>query len=409
MDTDRRVHVIKPSPLELPPEPLILMLSGCRWESCGGGQRPVALARQLAAGYGVIYHNPTALENETRGDIHIVTRPRMRKLMRQLTDAEPGVVINMLPTEWFHELAMDLQEAGWRYVYDLIDDWPAFYKAGDLNTYTETLERDIIETADVLVSSAPVLQQRLVEWSGGRPCALIRNGGPSQPLQRGSVPPLWQRGHEGTVVYIGYLAGQWFDWSLLRRTARMLPEVAFNVIGDARHAKHGSRPPENIIYHGEMPYAACMAAMAHADVGIIPFRDATVCAAVDPIKLYDHWAAGQPIAATHVMRELHGRPHCHIAPSGVAHMADAVRAALADAPIAPDEVRDLCAANSWQRRAAQLLDAIWRGQHEPEQCDGDRRGGGGSDTCPATDGARPDGERLRPGPHASGSNRIRRS
>lgn len=393
-----RAALVKPRPVPLPPEPLIVMLSGCRWSSCGGGQRPAQLARCFERmGYGVVYHNPMIAGCEQMGNIYTLDKPRFRRAINQLAECHDprNLVINALPIELFHAHSVRLQAAGWRYVYDLIDDWPSFRARGDLNYYDEDDERAIMETADALTASAPSLLERFGEWAG-REGTLVRNGGPAEPVARPwPMPPGWVTSRAGTVVYIGYLAGQWFDWPLFRRTTKALPDVVFHVIGDNSRVR--GNQAENIIYHGEMPYAECIAAAAWADVGIVPFRHLDICRAVDPIKLYDHWAMGQPLAATSVMTELAGRPHCHIAPTGARDIAAQVEAALLDAPIQRAEVEQLCAANSWDVRAAEIIAAV---EAQCADSNSDRGGSGGQYPCEATRGARVHGLHLRCGRRA---------
>lgn len=351
-----RLRVVKATRQRLPDGPLAIMLSGCRWTSSGGAQRPVALAREFARrGYGVIYYNAAHIGCSLDDNIMLIDRARMRRLLPHIAEQRSGFVVNGLPTETYHGMAQTLQRSGYTYVYDCIDDWPAFYARGDLWEYCPRLEKRIARQCDVLTASATVLQQRC-ERDGRKQCVLIRNGGPAEPRYAANNGRALLTGAGGTAVYIGYLRGSWFDWPLLYNTARRMPDIAFNLVGNisSRERQRVERH-YNIHAHGELAYDECMGLMAAADIGIVPFRDEAICAAVDPIKLYDHWAAGQPVAATAVMTEMAGRPYVHMAAPAQRRMTAAIRAALAQGRIPQTEVRRLCAQNSWAMRAEQML------------------------------------------------------
>jgi len=331
----------------------VVILSGCMWRSCGGGQRPVALARAWARrGLRVLYCNPCESGAQWAGGPLVVNSESLRRLEPLLWQDKPGLVYCGLQAYW--ETAKRFQGHGWQVAYDIMDDWRAFAKVGEAHYYREEVERELLDQADILTCSAPALQ---AYPHNGREPHLIWNAGPSEPVAPCERPADLVVGEQGTALYLGYLVGDWFDWELLTRTARALPDVAFNIVGDNK-GRWLKLP--NVHFLGERPYPVAMTYVAHCDVGLIPFRHARICAAVDPIKLYDYIAGGCRVVASGVMTALAGREWCTLAPKGARTLAPQVEEAIAAGRIKRPAARKWLRSNSWDARAAQFCD-IWEG------------------------------------------------
>lgn len=329
----------------------VVILSGCMWRSCGGGQRPVALARAWARrGLRVIYCNPCEQGAQWAGGPLVVNPESLLRLEGMLLDGRPGLVYCGLQAYW--PIAQRYQARGWRVVYDIMDDWRAFAKVGEAHYYREEVERELLDQADMLTCSAPALQ---AYPHNGRHPELIYNAGPSEPVAKCDRPADLVMGEQGTALYLGYLVGDWFDWELFTRTARALPDVAFNVVGDNKGRQ--LRLP-NVHFLGERPYPVAMQYVAHCDVGLIPFRHARLCAAVDPIKLYDYVAGGCRVVASGVLTALEGREWCTLAPKGARTLAPQVEEAIAAGRIKRAAARKWLKGNSWHARAGQFCD-LW--------------------------------------------------
>lgn len=331
----------------------VVILSGCMWRSCGGGQRPVALARAWARrGLRVLYCNPCEQGAQWAGGPLVVNPESLRRLEPLLWQDRPGLVVCGLQAYW--ETAKRFQGHGWHVAYDIMDDWRAFAKVGEAHYYREEVERELLDQADMLTCSAPALQ---AYPHNGRHPELIYNAGPPEPVRTCERPADLVVGEQGTALYLGYLVGDWFDWALFERTARDLPAVAFNVVGDQK-GRVAKAP--NIHMLGERPYPVAMQYVAHCDVGLIPFRHARLCAAVDPIKLYDYIAGGCQVVASGVMTALEGRPWCTLAQKGAKTLAPEVEAALNAGRIPRREAARWLRKNSWDARALQFA-RLWEG------------------------------------------------
>lgn len=339
-----------------PSRPPVVFLSGCTWRCSGGGQRPVALARELSrAGHQVLYCNKMQGAAQWGGGPLILGLDELRELLPALPDG--GIVIcslsEYLPT------ARQLQSRGYELVYDVVDDWAAFAELGEAPWYDRDREREMLEAADLITCSAPALQGVVRELCG-REAVLVRNGGPVARIADCAPPNDMRFGAQGTAVYVGYLYGQWFDWDLLDATARALPEVAINVVGAYTHAPDLS----NLHMLGERPYPQAMEYVANADVGLIPFRGERLCAGVDPIKWYDYLAGCRRTVASAVMTDVADRPGTWMQASGEDSLAPAIERALASDVMSRREQRTLLLQSSWRRRRIELVRALTAARRE---------------------------------------------
>ena len=332
----------------------VVMLSGCSWECSGGGQRPVWLARVLAQqGHGVGYSsNIETLTRLTEAvPVAVVAYHELdRTLYRVLgSGIRPGVLIATYGTYLPHARA--LKAAGWKVVYDLIDNWDAFAAAGEIVPGTLDGERELVPLADIVTCSAAALVDR-AERLGARRTVLVPNAGPAEPIVSSKRPADMLLGERASLVYVGCLLGSWFDWTAVETMLAVHPEWALTVIGRYDNAPEW----KNARFLGELPFDRASKYLPWADVGLIPFRDATLCASVDPIKWYDYQSAGLPVAATDVMTDIAGRPRTHLAPAG--DLATAVTACLREKRPAAAEVQRQCREHSWDARATDILEAL---------------------------------------------------
>lgn len=318
----------------------LLMLSGCGWNCSGSGQRPVGLMRELALlGYAAIYHS--TLERETRlvDNVLVIDRVGLDAAMPVLLK-ERGSVISTLPT-WM-PLVRSFISAGWRFVYDLIDDWDEFVAAGDLNKSALQNEREMITSADVVTCSAPRLVCRASALGAKEP-RLILNGGPAGPLPVPEDPPADMLTEGVRAVYSGYLFGSWLDWNILNHL-RDTPGISTTVVGKYENVQQAP----SLRFVNEKPYAEAMRYVACGHVGIIPFRG-KLCYSVDPIKAYDYWAGGLWCVSTPDVEPLAGRPYVILA-----RREEFPEAVLAAAEKKDRPTAKFIAANSWKARAKKL-------------------------------------------------------
>lgn len=286
---------------------LFFMLSGVPIDDTGGGARCTQMTLELLRqGYRVVFiyrfprYESVDLNLKIRHpnlQVYALQDFPVRQFLEThegLIRSKPTAAIVEFPVGEFVPLIESLKTRGTAIVYDLLDDWDT-QLGGDW--YRPDIERRIIQQADVLIATAPVLQERLRQWSGDRPVTLIPNAVNTRLFDRhrSYVCPPDMPQAEWTIIYTGALWGSWFDWDLLQAVARAYPEAAVVVIGDYRGQCR--KPPPNLHFLGLKPQRDLPAYLAHADVALIPWKVNAITRATSPLKVYEYVAMGKPVVA----------------------------------------------------------------------------------------------------------------
>jgi glycosyltransferase involved in cell wall biosynthesis len=263
---------------------------------------------------------------------------------RRLTNTNRLLIIE-LPHPLLEEPARRLKQAGFRVIYDLIDDWSAPSLGGEW--YQPEAEQAVVDFADALVASAPDLADRLARY--GRPVTLVPNGVDAEIFGRQAedLPEDFPPGEGPVFGYHGSLYGDWFDWRGLNQVAQRWPEARVVVIGDPRGVPQSLSA--NIHFLGLKPQAALPDYLGRLDVGLLPWLVSELTHAVSPLKIYEYLAMGVPVAAP-PLRSLHRLEGVHTSASLVQAVEEALRGTT------PDRAEAL-RAHSWSARLAGLFQA----------------------------------------------------
>ena len=282
------------------------VLGGVPIDDAGGGQRGAQIAKEwLRRGHLVVFIHRFP-KNESV-DLRIATRhPRLHHWSTEQFDwdafrweygdllkEKPVLAIVEFPLPEFVSLARSLRQAGATVVYDRIDAWDTPLGA---EWYSRRVENQIIEASDLLVATAPSLVRDL-EAASGRKVLYIPNAvdsslfDPTIPHELPSDLPA----SRPVFLYVGSLWGDWFDWDLLLRVADDFPDASVVVIGDYRGQCPRTAP--NLHFLGLKPQSDLPAYLAHADIGIVPWKKDQITAATSPLKAYEYLAMGLPVVA----------------------------------------------------------------------------------------------------------------
>ena len=258
--------------------------------------------------------------------------------------------------DWMLFERMDLFAAhGFVTIYDCIDDWSEFARAGQAHWYDADVERHLARNADVVVATHPLLAEKLQGMSQ-RSVAVVPNGvrlddlRPPQRARDAAAPPV--------IGYFGHLTASWFDWELVVASARRNPDWRFEIIGYGEPADLSL--PANVALLGRVEHAALAARTAGWSIAMIPFRETELSRAVDPVKLYEYLALELPVVAV-------GMPFLADVP-GVAVCDPATfDAAIVERlrmPFERERVAAFVAGSTWARRVDRLVE-LARGVERP--------------------------------------------
>ena len=332
--------------------PAAVVLSLVPMHDVGGGSRPAQLARALLPhGFHVTFVNAYPSYEDVDLGLRFV-HPRLEMapvdrfdpaaLAARTDPAAPRLALLAAPTEPLLAVARRLGAAGFRVMFDVIDDWSHPGLGGDW--YRPGLETAAVAAADAVTASAPDL---LAKAPGT--AVLVPNGVDVAVFARspGPLPADFPAGEGPVLGYHGSLWPDWFDWASVARVATARPEARILLIGDDR----GRRPalPGNVHLLGLKAQDSLPDYVGRFDAGLLPRKVGAATHAMSPLKVYEYLAAGVPVAAP-PLRPLANVEGVHVA----VDLADAVTAALA-AP-RPDPA-PVCREHSWQARLAALLDA----------------------------------------------------
>ncbi len=211
--------------------------------------------------------------------------------------AAPSAVQVLAFPVWFRAAEMVRRRRGAPMLYDCHDYLPGFPSVA-----REIVDEEGIlfrESDEVICSSEALLQRASELGRPETPRLLVRNAASPELLLAVNSGVRWRAdpGHV-TIGYIGALES-WFDVDAVRNAALAHPEWRFEILGrieDERVRDLRSLP--NIHFVGEVLFAQLGAYLRGFSAGMIPFLANELTRATDPIKVYEYFAAGLPVAAS---------------------------------------------------------------------------------------------------------------
>lgn len=287
---------------------------------------------------------PGGLPIEPLPGVGWVNRFLWRDLLNRIdafTRDGPALLVVGKPSALAHLLLRRLPHCA--SLYDAMDDFPAFY-TGLSRSALARRERMIAQQVDVIWASSSGLDTQWRRYR--RDVHRVFNGLDLSAICAVQPAPVASAGK--VFGYVGTMAA-WFDWEWVAALAKARPNDEIRLIGPVFGAL-GARLPPNVVVLPACDHGAALNAMAEFDVGLIPFRQNALTAAVDPIKYYEYRALALPVISTD-FGEMHGRS----GQSGVfiSHSLNDL-AALAEAALQcernSDEARAFALQHSWEAR-----------------------------------------------------------
>jgi glycosyltransferase involved in cell wall biosynthesis len=162
----------------------------------------------------------------------------------------------------------------------------------------------LIEKSALVFVTAEALKEDVATVAKDKDVVVVSNGVDLQFFEkhklsrRRGLP--YDKTDRKAVGYVGNI-GWWFDSALLRAAAERLPHVDFIVVGPfGNRVRRFQDGPSNVRVIGPVQYEQVPAYIESLDVGLIPFKPGPITEASDPVKLYEYFALGKPVVATHL-------------------------------------------------------------------------------------------------------------
>jgi glycosyltransferase involved in cell wall biosynthesis len=153
---------------------------------------------------------------------------------------------------------------------------------------------------------------------------------------------------------------EWVDLASVAAAARALPGWDFVLVGPVRNPKALGvfEGLDNVRILPAQPASTVKRWLAGFDVGLIPFHVGEITDLADPIKLYEYYAMGLPVVSTVAWPLPPDAPEVYLAAADNS-LAGAITAAREQDSTVRRQARvQFAKANTWSRRAEQLLELI---------------------------------------------------
>jgi glycosyltransferase involved in cell wall biosynthesis len=270
--------------------PVVYLPTWLEWEVMK--QRPQYLLEALAAaGHEVWFVDPRLGRPESVDD-------RIRLVPTIGSTPKSGVIVytHFAPTRTLIDRYQDPVV-----VYDVLDDL-AIYEPNERGMPVERTvthhHRPLIEEADVVIASNPVLLER--HRSERRDLILVENGVDLDRFKPdGPVEPA---GSDNRVIGFHGALALWVDLALMAEVARLRPDLSFRFVGpvdplvEVEAAKLAALP--NVDLLPAQPSSRIAEYVRGFSVGVLPFVINEMTLAVTPLKMYEYMASGIPTVAT---------------------------------------------------------------------------------------------------------------
>jgi glycosyltransferase involved in cell wall biosynthesis len=157
-------------------------------------------------------------------------------------------------------------------------------------------EDKLCSQANLLFVTSSPLEERFRSRYSSK-LRLLRNGVDFEHFQGTWPRPQEYAGTTGPVaVYVGAME-QWFTPEWVEALAKAHPEMTVVLIGRADIDISRCTALPNVRYIGTKAYNDLPPYLAHADLGIIPFKRTSLVDSVSPLKLFEFFASGLPVVS----------------------------------------------------------------------------------------------------------------
>ena len=277
---------------------LIYIRSGAPYNATGGAQRPQQITDELSRrGYPVVhfaYQNP---KGPTRSGSFVESQEELIPYIQSAPNVKTKIFLSAFP-DCISFDAMQCLNDSWFVHYDCVDDWEGF--ASVFSWFGKIVEEDICKRANLITTTGRTMIGRLLKQSGNTRVRWLPN---STCINVNNLN--LSNYNDFDLVFVGSF-DYWVDMELIKL---LLNKYSILIIGECEGKYKIDH--YNAKYVGPIIVENIAPLLSKAKIGIVPFKDIKLVAAVDPIKYYDYLAAGLPTVTTY-MPELMERPYCYV-------------------------------------------------------------------------------------------------
>ncbi|HXX53269.1 MAG TPA: hypothetical protein VEI28_01720 [Thermodesulfovibrionales bacterium] len=246
-------------------------------------------------------------------------------------------------------LLRDARAHHWTIVYDILDNWEEFSKAGWASWYDGESEQIALGGADIRVTVSDFIREKFINTGD---IHIVHNGYPADIREERTSTPLL-RGRI-TAGYIGNMGIQRFDWDLLLSLSQGHDDWLFYLIGVP--FPHSLRKCDNIIHLGQVRQHSLHSYAKNWDVGIVPFKKNNLTMSCDNLKIYEYLSFGLPVVARGVGEHFRSYPYVLIAEDEKEFEECIERAA--SLKVEERTIAGFLSTSDWMTRAKEMLSIV---------------------------------------------------
>lgn len=183
-------------------------------------------------------------------------------------------------------------------ICDIIDDQRAFNLTQADRRQVEENYETILPLADVVMTNC---QPNVETFAPLAQAIHFVPNGTEIPPENLPMPSALEDIPRPIAGYVGHLQDR-IDWDLLDEAAHHVPDVSFVIAGGGANPENIDRLDKrpNVYFVGVVPYANVKAYIQHFDVCIVPHKGTDLTKRMNPLKVYNYFAAKKPIVTTEV-------------------------------------------------------------------------------------------------------------
>ena len=186
-------------------------------------------------------------------------------------------------------------------IADLIDDQRGWDCTADFRKKLEANYSGVLGAADLVFANCDSLAEAMQQYVHDK-IHVVPNGAERFDRFPDSPIPARLKNISGPIAgYVGNLRDR-IDWTLLHDVVRAMPDVSFVFFGPSSDNPNANSLAlhSNVHVLGVVPYDELAFHLKSFDVGLVPHLDNELTARMNPLKVYNYFAAGLPIVSSEV-------------------------------------------------------------------------------------------------------------
>ncbi|MDT0644726.1 glycosyltransferase [Zunongwangia sp. F363] len=346
----------------------MLVFSHLRWGFVY--QRPQHIISRLSANYHILFiEEPVHFDvgEEKSFELEIINqnlhvlKPKVSDIPSISNILKPLIKNGPTAVGWFYSAAFSPLLTDFRFdkvIYDCMDELSLF-KGAPSELINQ--EKFLLSEANIVFTGGKSLYESKHKSHNNVHCfpSSVEQEHFRKASQEKSLSPEdLQKINSPMVGYCGVIDER-IDLDLLQKTAILLPEIAFIMVGPLAKIQEEDLPrEENIHYLGMKPYNSLPVYLATFDIAMMPFALNDSTKFISPTKTLEYMAAGKPIISTAIKDIMRDYSNCIPIIASAEEFANAIKNILKDPKDFSADYKEILSKTSWDSTAAQMEEII---------------------------------------------------